>query len=245
MQRRVRLADAPTNPEIAAAFADLRDSLDVELGFPDDVRADAERVDPLAAPARTRPDLDPIRHDRPARVDGPRPGAPPRAGRHGLPRALRDRRRRCVRRARRPDGSRGARARPDALRAGRECTALSARALRRRWQPAPGRDAPGGPVDDGPRRDGRGNRGRRAPRARPQPREARLRGRAALARRRHARASRCSCSARSGCCARSGRRARAAFSWRSRSRRSRRRRTATSSGFGRCCPSRAGTLRSR
>ena len=42
MQRRVRLPSAE-NPEIAAAFADLRESLDVELGFPDDVRADAEK----------------------------------------------------------------------------------------------------------------------------------------------------------------------------------------------------------
>ena len=42
MQRRVRLPSAE-NPEIAAAFADLRDSLDVELGFPDDVQADAEK----------------------------------------------------------------------------------------------------------------------------------------------------------------------------------------------------------
>ena len=41
MQRRVRLPRA-ANEEIAAAFADLRESLDVELGFPDDVRADAE-----------------------------------------------------------------------------------------------------------------------------------------------------------------------------------------------------------
>lgn len=42
MQRRVRLPRAE-NPEIAAAFADLRESLGVELGFPDDVRADAEQ----------------------------------------------------------------------------------------------------------------------------------------------------------------------------------------------------------
>jgi exoribonuclease R len=42
VQRRVRLPSAE-NPEIAAAFADLRDSLDVELGFPDDVQADAEK----------------------------------------------------------------------------------------------------------------------------------------------------------------------------------------------------------
>ncbi len=42
MQRRVRLPSAE-NPEIAAAFASLRDSLDVELGFPDDVQADAEK----------------------------------------------------------------------------------------------------------------------------------------------------------------------------------------------------------
>ena len=42
MQRRVRLPSAE-NAEIAAAFADLRDSLDVELGFPEDVQADAEK----------------------------------------------------------------------------------------------------------------------------------------------------------------------------------------------------------
>ena len=42
MQRRVRLPSAE-NPEIGVAFADLRDSLDVELGFPDDVRTDAEK----------------------------------------------------------------------------------------------------------------------------------------------------------------------------------------------------------
>ena len=41
MQRRVRLPRAE-NREIAAAFAGLRKSLNVELGFPDDVRADAE-----------------------------------------------------------------------------------------------------------------------------------------------------------------------------------------------------------
>ena len=42
MQRRVRLPRAD-DPDIVAAFADLRESLDVELGFPDDVRADAEK----------------------------------------------------------------------------------------------------------------------------------------------------------------------------------------------------------
>ncbi len=42
MQRRVRLPSAE-NPEIAAAFAQLRESLEVELGFPDDVQADAEK----------------------------------------------------------------------------------------------------------------------------------------------------------------------------------------------------------
>ena len=41
MQRRVRIAVAD-GPEIAAAFADLRDTLDIPLGFPDDVLADAE-----------------------------------------------------------------------------------------------------------------------------------------------------------------------------------------------------------
>ena len=41
MQRRVRLAVAD-GPEIAAAFADLRDTLDIPVGFPDDVLADAE-----------------------------------------------------------------------------------------------------------------------------------------------------------------------------------------------------------
>ena len=42
MQRRVRLPRAE-NREIAAAFAALRESLDVELGFPAEVRADAEK----------------------------------------------------------------------------------------------------------------------------------------------------------------------------------------------------------
>ena len=41
MQRRIRLAVAD-GPEIAAAFADLRDTLDIPLGFPDEVLADAE-----------------------------------------------------------------------------------------------------------------------------------------------------------------------------------------------------------
>jgi exoribonuclease R len=41
MQRRVRLLP-PDAADIAAAFADLRDSLDVSLGFPGDVVADAE-----------------------------------------------------------------------------------------------------------------------------------------------------------------------------------------------------------
>ena len=40
-QRRIRLARAD-GPEIAAAFADLRETLDIPLGFPDDVLADAE-----------------------------------------------------------------------------------------------------------------------------------------------------------------------------------------------------------
>jgi exoribonuclease R len=42
VQRRVRLPRAG-NPEVAAAFTDLRESLGVELGFPDDVTEDAER----------------------------------------------------------------------------------------------------------------------------------------------------------------------------------------------------------
>lgn len=42
MQRRLRLPRAE-NREIAAAFADLRESLEVELGFPDDVRVDAQK----------------------------------------------------------------------------------------------------------------------------------------------------------------------------------------------------------
>jgi exoribonuclease R len=42
VQRRVRLPRAE-NQEIAAAFAALRESLEVELGFPDDVQAEAEK----------------------------------------------------------------------------------------------------------------------------------------------------------------------------------------------------------
>ena len=42
MNRRIRLPRTE-NAEIAAAFAELRDQLEVELGFPEDVRADAER----------------------------------------------------------------------------------------------------------------------------------------------------------------------------------------------------------
>ena len=71
---------------------------------------------PLASPAGGRRDRDPVRHHRPARVDGPRPGAPPRARRRRLPRPLCDRRRRRVRRAGRADGRRGSQPRPDALR---------------------------------------------------------------------------------------------------------------------------------
>ena len=52
------------------------------------------------AAARPRPHRPPVRHHRPAGLDGPRPGAAPRARRRRLRRPLRDRRRRGVRRRR-------------------------------------------------------------------------------------------------------------------------------------------------
>src|SRR5262245_19992233 len=137
----------------------------------------------VAAPARGRRDDDPVCHPRPGRVHGPRPGVPQRAPRRRLPRALRDRRRRRVRRPGRPDGRRGPPAGGDALRARRERSGLPAGALRGRRQPAPRPDPSGARVDDGHRRDGRGDRRARRARARPQPREARLRERAAGTRR--------------------------------------------------------------
>ena len=74
----------------------------------------AQAANPAAA--RPRPDRPPVRDDRPADVDGPRPGAAPRARRRRLRRALRDRRRRGVRVARRPGRPRGAPPRRDAVR---------------------------------------------------------------------------------------------------------------------------------
>ena len=96
--RRVRVSP-PDSAAIAAAFAELRENLDVSLRFPEPVLADAEQVGPLATTAGRRRDRDPVRHDRPAGVDGPRPGAAPRAARERLPRPVRDRRRRSLRRA--------------------------------------------------------------------------------------------------------------------------------------------------
>ena len=79
-RRRIRLTP-PDAAEIAAALAELRESLAVSLDLPGRVLADAEAVGPRAAAARRRRDHDPLRDDRPTRVAGPRPGAPPRA--HG------------------------------------------------------------------------------------------------------------------------------------------------------------------
>ena len=152
----------------AAAFADLRESLDVSsLDFPPHVLADAERsiAHPRAGHGR---DGDPLRDDRPARVDGPRPGAAPQARRRRLSRALRDRRRGRLRSAGRTDGRRSARTRPDPLRTRRERAPLppqlsegAASLLRTR--------AASARLDDGRRRWWRGRRSRRPPRARAQP----------------------------------------------------------------------------
>ena len=141
----------------------------------------------LAPPPGRGRDGDPVRDARPARLPRPRPGVPLRAPRGRLPRPLRDRGRGGVRRPRRPDGRRGPRARRDALRPGRERTALPARALGGRGEPAARRDAAGRRLDDGRRRDRRGDRRHGRARARPQPGAARLRDRPAGARRRHGR----------------------------------------------------------
>ena len=129
-------------------------------------------------------DVDPVRHDRPADVDGPRPGRPHRAARLRLPGAVRDRRRRVLRHAGRADGRGGPPPWRDALRPGREGAPLPAAAVRGSGEPAAGPGQAGARVDDGRGRDGRGDRGRRPSRARPQPGEAQLRRRAALPRRR-------------------------------------------------------------
>ena len=128
-----------------------------------------------------------------------------------------------VRRPGRADGRRGARARRDALRARRERAPLPTRGSPR---------APASLLPDQTRpalvwtmevdETGEGIEVQRPARARPQPREAELRGRAARARRRLGRRGARSSSARSGRSARSARRGAAASACRSPSRRCRR-----------------------
>ena len=177
----------PDSAAIAASFAELRENLDVSLDSP--TTSSPTRTSRSASRGcrtRTRRRSRSSRSTRPSRwtstrrstssataaatASATRSPTSPRSSTPGGPM------------------DREAHARGQTLYApDRERAALSAAALRGRGQPAPGRDAARRRLDDGRRRDRRGRRGRRAPRARAQPGEARLRGRAALARGRHRR----------------------------------------------------------
>ena len=143
--------------------------------------------------------------DRPAGVQGPRPGRRRRParlrGRRRLPRALRHRRPRCRRGAGRGAGHRGAPARADGVPARRLGAAAPARALRGRREPAARRPACGRAVADRPRRRGRAGVGRGTSGGGPVAGPPRLRGRAGLRRRRERSIPRSRRSRRSGRCA--------------------------------------------
>ena len=182
-RRRLRLT-AAADARIEAALAELRRQLEIVVGFPDERRRRSRSSGTgRGAPRRGR-DGGPLRHDRPTGVDGPRSGAPRRAPRDGLPRAVRDRRRHGVRRAREPARRGGAPPRPDALRPRWKRTPVSGRTLRGSCEPPTGRTPPGARLDDGGGRDRRRDRRPRPEGARPEPCEAELRGRPARARRR-------------------------------------------------------------
>ena len=200
-----------------------------------DFPAEVEEAAARAAAEPRLPELDrtdlELRHDRPAVGHGPRPGAPPRAGRRRLRRPLRDRRRGRVRVAGRPGRRGGAPSRRDAL--------------RRRLQgaaPPEGR-SPRTPARCCPTRTARRCSGRsrstrpaRAPTSRSSARWC-APGRSSTTRRRSggsttaARPSRCSCSRRSASCGSSARPPGAGCRCRCPSRRSRSTATPSSSRF--------------
>ena len=184
-------------------------------------------------------------HHRPARVDRPGPGHAPRAAGVGLPAALRDRRRRRVRDARREDRPRGAPPRRDALQPGHPDAAAPTRPLGGGRVAARGGDPAGRPVDHRARRRRRADRRRRAARAGAVAGPARLRRRAAATRLRDRR--RAAGAARRGGSAAQDDRERAGRSSACSSRSSGSRRPTPGSGWPTGCPCRSsrGTSRSR
>ena len=160
-----------------------------------EVERGGRRAAAAPAAARPRPHRPAVRDHRPAGVDGPRPGAAPRARRRRLRRALRDRRRRGVRR--RP----ATRSTSRRTGAARRCTAPTPRSRCTR------RCSPRTPPRCCPTRCARRCCGRsrstrpaRAPTSRSsgpgcgRPRKLDYDGRPAGDRRRHRAARRCSCS---------------------------------------------------
>ncbi len=218
-RRQIRLLP-PDGGEIAAALAELRESLDVSLGFPDEVLADAESS--VASPRL--PDADQtefpfVTIDPPESMDLDQALHLERNGnRYRVRYAIADVA--AFVDARWPDGRGGARPRRDALRTGRKRTPLPATALRGRRQPAPRRRPAGDRLGDGGRLRRRGRGGRTssvrssaAARSSTTPASS---GRSTKA----PRPSRCSSSGRSACSARSGRSARTGSTSASPSRRS-------------------------
>ena len=182
-KRRLRLT-AAADARIEAALTELRRQLEVVVGFPDEVVAEADR----AAREVELPDADEtavpfVTIDPPESMDLDQALHVERRG-DGLPRAVRDRRRHGVRRAREPARRGGAPPRPDALRPRWKRTPVSGRTLRGGCEPPTGRAPPGARLDDGGGRDRRRDRRPRPEGARPEPCEAELRGRPARARRR-------------------------------------------------------------
>ena len=88
---RSHIAESVAQSELAAALAELRASLELPDGVPARGARRGGGRDIRFAAARTRPARPRVRHDRPGRVDGPRPGPAPRASRRRLRGALRDR----------------------------------------------------------------------------------------------------------------------------------------------------------
>ena len=133
---RVHAGDQVGSQTLRDGIAKIQAELEVSAAFASEVE-EAASEPPLRPVARPRPHRPALRDHRPAVVDGPRPGPPPRTRGKRVRRPLRDRRRRRLRRARRSGRPGSEPARRDPLRRRLQGPAPSDGALRgRRLAPA-------------------------------------------------------------------------------------------------------------